>query len=85
VIVDRLDDIVEVLRDGWNSVQRFAGFWGPVVPMSAPAQLITALATTLTLVILSGVALTSLALLLTSLLFVYLLLSRVFGVEVSVG
>lgn len=80
-----LDDAAEALRGGWSSIQSFAGFWGPVITLPAPAQAVATIGTVLALVVISGVALTSLALFLTSLLFLYLLLTQVFGVELSVA
>jgi len=80
-----LDDVAGALRDGWSTVQRLAGFWGPVVPLSAPVQALATIGTVLALVLTTGIALTSLALLLTSLLFAYLLLTQVFGVEIAVA
>lgn len=80
-----LDDVADALRDGWNAVQRLAGFWGPVVPLPTPVQALATIGTVLALVLTTGIALTSLALFLTSLLFAYLLLTQVFGVEIAVA
>lgn len=85
MILGGLDDVANALRDGWGSLQRFAGFWGPVVNLPMPVQAVATIGTLLALVAVTGVALTSLALLLTSLLFLYLLLTQVFGVEIDVA
>lgn len=83
--LEGLDDVAGALRDGWSAVQRFAGFWGPVVTLPTPVQTVATIGTVLALVLMTGIALTSLALFLTSLLFLYLLLTQVFGVEISLA
>ena len=82
---DGIGDYVDSLRDGWDSLQRWAGFWSPVLPVPSPLRPIAALGTLIALIVTTGVAITSLALFLTSALFLYLLLTQVFGVEVSLG
>jgi hypothetical protein len=78
-----LDDYADVVRDGWESVQRFVGFWGPVVAVPASLRPLAAVGTLISLLAITGVALGSLALFVTSVLFLYLLLSRIFGIEIS--
>lgn len=84
-MAEGIGDYVDSLRDGWDAVQRWAGFWGPVLPVPSPLRPLAVLGTLLALVITTGVALTSLALFVTSALFLYLLLTQVFGVEVLLG
>ena len=79
-----LDDYVAGWRQGWTSLQRFAGFWGPVSPLPSPLQPLAVLGTILALAIITGVALSSLAVFVTSLLLLYLLMSQVLGIEISV-
>jgi hypothetical protein len=79
------DDYLDAARDGWGSFQRLAGFLAPAIPVPLPLQPVAAAGMLLTLAATTGVALGSLALLLTSLLALYLLLTQVFGLEIRVA
>lgn len=79
-----LDDYLEAARDGWASLQRWVGFWGPVVPVPATFQPVAALGTLLALAATTGLALASLAFFLACVLFLHLLATRVLGVEIRV-
>jgi hypothetical protein len=71
------------LRDGIDTAWRTASFWGPVRTLPSPFHTVAALGSLLALVATTGVVLTSLAVLLASLLFLYLLLAQVFGLEIE--
>jgi hypothetical protein len=76
---------LEAARDGWESLQRWSGFWGPVVGMPAALRPAALIGTVLAVVLMTGIALTSLALFVTTALFLYLLLNQFFGFEVSLS
>lgn len=80
-----LDDYVDALREGLQSVQRWIGFWGPVIEVPAALQPAAILGTVIAVTAMTGLALTSLALFVASALLLYLLLSQVFGFEISVA
>ena len=63
--------------------RRWAGFWGPVLPLQGVAALIAALGGLLAAVLLSGIALAALASFFTATLALYLILTRVFGVSIE--
>lgn len=82
-----LDDVgraATALRQGFDTAWWAASFWGPVANVPNPVRVIATIGSLLALVATTGLALTSLAMLFTSLLFLYLLLTRVFGVELAV-
>ena len=86
-MIPSLSGYLDQLLQGWNDVQRWVGFWGPVirVPFGLdPAALIGAM---MAMVITTGIAVGALATLLISLLALYLLLTQVFGLrlELAVG
>lgn len=76
---------LSALRDGIDTALRAASFWGPVRTLPSPFQTVAALGSLLALVAITGVALTSFAVLLASLLFLYLLLAQVFGLEIELS
>lgn len=76
-----LDDYVDALRDGLESLRHWVGFWGPVIEVPAALRPAAVLGTIIAVTAMTGVALTSLALLVASVLLLYLLLSQVFGFE----
>lgn len=78
------DDYVEAARDGWASIERWAGFWGPVVPLPAIVQPAAAVGTLLALLAVTGLAVGSLALFVACVLFLYLIATQVLGVEIRV-
>jgi hypothetical protein len=80
-----IGEYVDTLRQGWDSLQRWAGFWGPVLPIAPPLQPFAVLGTLLALIATTGIALTALAVFLTSAFFLYLLLTQFFGIEISIG
>ncbi|MFQ5664986.1 MAG: hypothetical protein ACE5I7_01000 [Candidatus Binatia bacterium] len=69
---------------GVGVARRVLAFWGPVMDMPALLGSLFAVASVLTLALLSGVAVAALATLLVALMVLYLLLTQVFGVTVDV-
>lgn len=81
---DFLSEFWDELRERWGNARRETALWMPRnagAPWLAPAMALSGL---LALVLLSGVAILSLGLLLTSLLAAYLILETVFGVTIEI-
>jgi len=80
-------DLVDALREGWQSLQAWAGFWGPVVKLPVPLALqpLAVLGTILSIAAMTGLALSSLALFITSALLLYLIVTQIFGIEISLA
>jgi integral membrane sensor domain MASE1 len=81
---DSVDRIWREVSGQLRQLQRLAAFWGPAQPVPgwlAPGVAIGAL---LALVLASGVALVSIAALLTALFVAHLVLENVFGVRLDV-
>ncbi len=72
---------LEALWQGWEELRRWAGLLGPVTSLPFGLDPVAALGAALALVVTAGLAVASLAVLLTSLLVLYLLLTEVFGVR----
>jgi hypothetical protein len=73
------------LGEQWDALRSVTGFSAPLANLPAWMAPGLALAALLALAVTAGVALVSLGALLTALLVAYLLLDRVFGIEVAVA
>jgi hypothetical protein len=80
-----VDDYVEALREGLQSLRSWVGFWGPVIEVPAALRPAAILGTVIGVAAVTGLALASLALFVASMLLLYLILTQIFGVEVSIG
>jgi len=83
-----VSDVLRLLDDvfiGVSAARRLLAFWGPVTPVPALIAPLVAIASVLTLALLSGVAVACLALLIVALVALYLVLTEVFGVTVDVA
>jgi hypothetical protein len=80
--------IIQIWRqisEQWNELRGVIGFSAPLTTLPAWMAPGLALGALLALAVTAGVALVSLGALLTALLIAYLLLDRVFGIEVAVA
>jgi hypothetical protein len=73
-------DLISGLTDGWRLLERSLAFWAPAVDLPSWVAPAAALVSLLSLVVLAGISIGSLATLLTALLIAQLLLEQVFGV-----
>ena len=71
--------------DRWNELGDRIGFWRPVAGLPAWTAPAVALAGLLSLAIAAGLALASIATLLTALLIAHLVLTQVFGVAIDLA
>jgi hypothetical protein len=66
------------------TAQRWMAFWGPITEAPALVTLFVALGSVLSLLLLTGVAAASLAVLIIALTALYLLLTEVFGISIEI-
>ena len=80
-----LFQLLDSAVSGWADARRWLAFWGPVTtsPASVLVGPLLALASVLSLALLTGLAVGSLATLLVTLVVLYLLLTEVFGISVD--
>ena len=74
--------VVDALA-GITSARRLLSVWGPVLDVPAALGPVVAIASVVTLALLSGIAVGSLAVLIFALVALYLLLTEVFGVSLE--
>lgn len=63
----------------WNTLQRWVGFWSLPIELPPGLNLMATIVALMSLIVTTGLALGSVAILLTSILVLYLLLTEVFG------
>ena len=78
-------DILDHALAGLTSARRLAAFWGPVTAVPPWLGPLLAVASVLGLALLTGIAVGSLTTLIVVLLALYVVLTEVFGVSVSVA
>jgi hypothetical protein len=69
---------------GWNGAQRFFSLWSPVGPIPDLIAPFLAIASVLTVALLSGVAITALSALLISLAALHVILTQVLGISIEI-
>lgn len=79
-----LFQLVERTATVVTAARRFAAFWGPVADMPSLMAPFLALASVVALALLTGIAASSVALLLIALLALYVLLTEVLGVSIEI-
>ncbi|MGD0947821.1 MAG: hypothetical protein ABSA52_10340 [Candidatus Binatia bacterium] len=67
------------------TAQRWVAFWGPVTETPVLVTLFVALGSVLTLLLLTGIAAGSLAMLIIALTALYVLLTEVFGISIEIS
>ncbi|MCX8072531.1 MAG: hypothetical protein N3C12_08780 [Candidatus Binatia bacterium] len=82
---ERLLRLLGGATEAWLTAQRLLGFWGPVGEASTWITPLVAVASVLSLALLTGIAAAALATLLVALMALYYLLSEVFGVSVELA
>ena len=78
--------LLELFADAFAGIakaQRLLSFWGPVIDVPAALGPLLAITSVVTLALLSGIAVGTLAVLIFVLLALYLLLTEVFGVSLE--
>jgi hypothetical protein len=83
-MVAALNALLDDVLSGVTVARRLAAFWMPIAPVPVVVGPLVALASLLTLALLSGVAAGSLAVLIVALVALYLLLTEVLGLSLEV-
>jgi hypothetical protein len=84
-MVPQLLQFLEQVISGASTARRFLTFWGPVIDAGVLVGPLLAIASVLTLAVLTGVAVGTLATLILTLAVLYLLLTEVFGVSIDLN
>jgi hypothetical protein len=84
-MVAQLLQLFETALTGYSAFRQLAAFWGPVTDASALLGPLLAVASVLSLALLTGVAVGALATLIVALMVLYLLLTQVFGISIDVN
>jgi len=77
-------DLVHSALSGVGAARRLLAFWGPVIDVPALVAPLLALGALVAFALLSGLAVSSMALLIVTLIALYLLLTDVFGLSIDV-
>jgi hypothetical protein len=81
----QLAQLIERTASVAATARRWAAFWGPITETPVLVTLFVALGSVLTLLLLTGIAAGSLAMLIITLTALYLLLTEVFGISIEIS
>jgi hypothetical protein len=84
-MIPQLLQFLEQVLSGANTARRLLTFWGPVIDAGVVVGPLLAVASVLSLALLSGIAVGTLATLIVTLAALYLLLTEVFGVSIDLN
>jgi len=77
--------LLERARYGWSGAQQFFAIWSPVAPMPNLIAPFLAIASVLSVALLSGVAIAALSTLLIALAALHILLTQVLGLSIEIN
>ena len=84
-MVPQLLQILDQVMRGAGAARRLLAFWGPVIDAGVVVGPLLAIMSVLTLALLTGVAVGTLATLIVTLAALYILLTEVFGVSIDLN